>query len=49
MNKAANFIILALIVLTVYSAKFNIASTSTCTETSKAGFCTRWEQNGTVE
>ena len=49
MNKAAYLIILVLIVMAVYSAKFNIASTSTCTETSKAGFCTRWEQNGTVE
>lgn len=48
MNKAVYFVLLALFLFTAHSAKFNIASTSVCTETSKTGFCTRWEQNGTV-
>ena len=48
--KISNFILLfTLIIAYTHAAKFNILSTSVCTSTSAAGFCTKWEQNGTVQ
>ena len=42
-------LLLTLILACTHAAKFNILSTSVCTSTSAAGFCTKWEQNGTVQ
>jgi hypothetical protein len=42
------FLLLAVFVGVVLSTNFDITSTSVCTNTAN-GFCTRWEQNGTVQ
>ena len=41
--------ILALLLVVCLTTDFNISSTSTCTNLSATGFCTRWEQSGRVE
>ena len=41
-------IVLSLLIIFALGANFDIISTSTCTNTVN-GFCTRWEQNGTVQ
>lgn len=45
MNK---FICIATLIVLISSSNFDITSTSTCTNFT-AGFCTRWEQIGTVQ
>ena len=32
----------------VFTANFDINSTSTCTQSNENGFCTKWEQKGSV-
>ena len=41
------YLLLALLIVLSLSTNFDITSTSACTNTAN-GFCTRWEQNGTV-
>lgn len=44
------FIIFCLaLLITVKSTNFDIRSVSNCTFQNSNGFCTRWEQNGTVQ
>lgn len=43
-----SILILALFVFYANSATFSITSVSSCTQQSATGFCTRWEQNGSV-
>jgi hypothetical protein len=41
-------VILSLLLILALGSNFDIVSTSACTNTAN-GFCTRWEQNGTVQ
>lgn len=40
--------LLFLLVTSIHTATFSINSVSSCTATNPTGFCTRWEQNGSV-
>ena len=40
-------LLVALLIALTFSTNFDITSTSSCTNIAN-GFCTRWEQNGTV-
>jgi hypothetical protein len=47
-QKMSKTLLLACLLVFALSTNFDITSTSVCTSTS-GGFCTRWEQNGTVQ
>ena len=38
-----------LLIVSVFSTNFDILSTSVCVSVAQSGYCTRWEQNGTVK
>lgn len=49
MKNSKTFLLLAILLVCVYTATFDIKSVSICTQQSSQGFCTRWEQNGSVQ
>ncbi len=49
MNKSALLCLIVSIIALAQSTTFNIYSQSICMNTSSAGFCTNWFQNGTVQ
>lgn len=48
MSKLTILVLCLLFAAAVNGATFSINSVSTCTTQSATGFCTRWEQNGSV-
>lgn len=49
MSKINRVIILLVVIHCIFSVQFDISSVSTCVKESEKGYCTRWEQNGTVQ
>ena len=42
-------VVLGILLVLSAASGFDIASVSTCTNVSAAGYCLRWQQNGTVQ
>ena len=48
-NFVMRVVVLGILLVLSAASGFDIASVSTCTNVSAAGYCLRWQQNGTVQ